>query len=67
MARAFEIASERPVPYKIGPRRVGDIAQCYADPSLAARELSWRATRDLVEMCEDTWRWQSMNPNGFGD
>ena len=67
MARAFEIASERPVPYKIGPRRVGDIAQCYADPSLAAKELGWRATHDLVEMCEDTWRWQSMNPNGFGD
>jgi UDP-glucose 4-epimerase len=67
MARAFEIASERPVPYTIGPRRVGDIAQCYADPSLAARELGWRATHDLVEMCEDTWRWQSMNPNGYGD
>jgi UDP-glucose 4-epimerase len=67
MARAFEIASKRPVPYKIGPRRVGDIAQCYADPSLAAKELGWRATHDLVEMCEDTWRWQSMNPNGYGD
>jgi len=67
MARAFEIASERPVPYKIAPRRVGDIAQCYADPSLAAKELGWRATHDLVEMCEDTWRWQSMNPNGYGD
>jgi len=67
MARAFEIASERPVPYQIGPRRVGDIAQCYADPTLAARELGWRAMHDLVEMCEDTWRWQSMNPNGFGD
>ncbi len=65
MARAFEVASERAVPYKIGPRRIGDIAQCYADPSLAARELGWRATHDLVEMCEDTWRWQSMNPNGF--
>jgi len=67
MARAFEIASERPVPYQIGPRRVGDIAQCYADPTLAARELGWRAMHDLVEMCEDTWRWQSMNPNGYGD
>lgn len=67
MARAFEIASERPVPYKIAPRRVGDIAQCYADPSLAAKELGWRATHDLVEMCEDTWRWQSMNPNGYGE
>ncbi len=67
MARAFEIASERPVPYKIAPRRVGDIAQCWADPTLAAQELGWRATHDLVEMCEDTWRWQSMNPNGYGD
>jgi UDP-glucose 4-epimerase len=67
MARAFEVASERPVPYKIAPRRVGDIAQCYADPAKAARELGWRATHDLVEMCEDTWRWQSMNPNGYGD
>ncbi len=67
MARAFEIASERPIPYKIGPRRAGDIAQCYADPSLAARELGWRATHDLVEMCEDSWRWQAMNPRGYGN
>jgi UDP-glucose 4-epimerase len=66
MARAFEQASERPVPYKIAPRRVGDIAQCWADPSLAARELGWKAQRGLEEMCEDAWRWQSMNPEGYG-
>ena len=65
MARAFEQASGRPVPYKFGPRRAGDIAQCWADPTLAEHELGWKASRGLEEMCEDTWRWQSMNPNGF--
>ena len=65
MARAFERASGRPVPYKFGPRRPGDIAQCYADPAKAGRELGWKAMRGLEEMCEDAWRWQSMNPQGF--
>ncbi len=66
MARAFEQASGRPVPYRIAPRRAGDIAQCWADPAKAERELGWRATRGLAEMCEDTWRWQAQNPEGYG-
>jgi UDP-glucose 4-epimerase len=66
MVRAFERASSRPVPYRIAARRPGDIATCYADPSLAAERLGWRAQYDLDRMCADTWRWQSMNPQGFG-
>lgn len=66
MVRAFEQASGRPVPYKIGPRRPGDIASCYADPRLAFDLLDWRAERGLEEMCADSWRWQSTNPEGFG-
>jgi len=54
------------VPYEFVPRRAGDIAAYWADPSLAARELGWRATRGLEEMCRDAWRWQSMNPGGYG-
>jgi UDP-glucose 4-epimerase len=65
MVKAFEQASSKKVPYKIVERRAGDIAQCFADPGLAEKELGWKATRGLKEMCEDTWRWQSQNPNGF--
>lgn len=65
MVKAFEHASGNKVPYTIVERRLGDIAQCYADAALAATELGWKATRGLEEMCEDTWRWQSENPNGF--
>jgi len=65
MARAFESASGKAVPYKIAGRRAGDIAECYADPKLAEKELNWKAERDIDEMCEDIWRWQSKNPNGF--
>jgi UDP-glucose 4-epimerase len=65
MVAAFSRASGREVAYRIGPRRPGDIAQCYADPALAAKELGWQATRGLQEMCEDTWRWQVNNPNGY--
>jgi len=65
LVRAFEKASGRPVPYVIAPRRPGDVDATYADPTLAQRELGWRATRDLDAMCSDSWRWQSMNPNGF--
>jgi UDP-glucose 4-epimerase len=60
MVRAFEKASGRPVPYKIVGRRPGDIAICYADTTLAERELGWRAERNIDQMCADTWRWQSM-------
>ncbi|MBU0784444.1 MAG: UDP-glucose 4-epimerase GalE [Gammaproteobacteria bacterium] len=63
--RAFEAASDRPVPYRIAPRRTGDIATCYADPSKAMRELGWKAKRGLPEMMRDAWRWQQMNPNGY--
>ena len=65
MVRAFEAASGRAVPYRIVDRRPGDIAQCYADPALAHRELGWRATRDLEAMCADSWRWPSANPRGY--
>ncbi len=63
--RAFEKASGRAIPYRIVPRRPGDIAQCWADPSKAERELGWKALRGLDEMCADSWRWQEKNPNGF--
>ena len=65
MVKAFEKASAKKVAHKIVARRAGGIAQCFADPALAAKELGWKATRGLEEMCEDTWRWQSENPNGF--
>jgi UDP-glucose 4-epimerase len=58
MVRAFEQASGRPVAYRFAPRRPGDIAQCYADPALAARLLGWKAERGIEAMCADTWRWQ---------
>lgn len=59
MVRAFEAASGQPVPYRIVARRAGDIAACYADASLAERELGWKAERDVGQMCADAWRWQS--------
>jgi UDP-glucose 4-epimerase len=65
MVRAFGRACGHEVPYRIVGRRPGDIAQCWADPSRAERELNWRAQYDLARMCEDTWRWQSMNPMGY--
>ena len=65
MVRAFEKASGKPVPYKMGPRRAGDIAACYADPARARALLGWRAERGLEQMCTDAWRWQSGNPNGY--
>ena len=66
MVRAFEQASGRQVAYRIAARRPGDIAACYADPALAAERLGWRAELDLSRMCADTWRWQSLNPRGYG-
>jgi len=65
MVHAFEQASGKPIPYRIGPRRAGDIASCYADPSQALALLGWRAERGLQEMCADAWRWQKNNPNGY--
>ena len=63
--RAFEQASGRPVPYRVMPRRSGDVAECWADPSKAAQELGWKASRDLQQMMVDTWRWQSSHPAGY--
>jgi UDP-glucose 4-epimerase len=65
LVRAFEAASGRKVPYQIVPRRAGDVAQCYADPALAQSLLGWSATRTLEQMCVDSWRWQSGNPDGY--
>ena len=67
VVRAFEVASGRPIPFDVMPRRPGDVAACYADPTLASTLLGWRATRDLAAMCADSWRWQQRNPNGFAD
>jgi len=66
VVRAFEQASGRPVPYRIAPRRPGDVAQCYADPALAHSLLGWRADHTLADVCADAWRWQIGNPEGYG-
>jgi len=65
MIKSFEKASGKKVPYKIVERRVGDIAKCYADPSSAKETLGWSATKSIDEICEDSWKWQSLNPNGY--
>ncbi|TLX45293.1 UDP-glucose 4-epimerase GalE [Pseudoalteromonas phenolica] len=65
MVTAFEKAANKPVPYEVKPRRPGDIAACYAAPEKALNELGWQAERGIDEMMEDTWRWQSNNPNGY--
>lgn len=65
VVHAFEAASGKSVPHRICPRRPGDIATCYADPTKALSELGWNAKRGLPEMMRDAWRWQKMNPNGY--
>lgn len=65
VVKAYERASGRSVPYQIVARRPGDIASCYADPTLARELLGWSARHDIDRMCADSWRWQSMNPKGF--
>ena len=65
VVRAYAQASGREIPYQIVPRRPGDVAACYADPALAATLLGWRAQHGLDRMCADSWRWQSLNPQGF--
>jgi UDP-glucose 4-epimerase len=67
MVKAFERASGKEVPFCIAPRRAGDIASCYSDPSYAKEILGWNAVRGIDEMCQDGWRWQSQNPNGYND
>ncbi|MBS0176533.1 MAG: UDP-glucose 4-epimerase, partial [Nitrospira sp.] len=65
LVRAFEAASGRAVPLAIGARRAGDVAALWAEPGLAGELLGWRAEKDLLVMCEDTWRWQCANPEGY--
>ncbi len=67
VVKAFEKASGVTIPYSIKPRRPGDIATCYADPTKAKEELGWVAEKNLFDMCEDSWRWQKNNPNGYGE
>ena len=67
IVKAFEKASGKKVPYVIDPRRPGDIAECYADPTLAKNVLGWEAKFDIERMCKDADRWQSMNPDGYND
>lgn len=67
LLRAYEQASGRPIAYRIVERRPGDVAACWADPSQALQRLGWQARQGLAQMCEDSWRWQSMNPEGYAD
>ena len=67
IVKNFEAATGVKIPYSIKPRRAGDIATCYCDPSKAERELGWKAQYGIKEMCEDSWRWQKNNPNGYDD
>jgi len=65
MIKAFEVASGCQIPYEIIGRRPGDIAECYSDVTFAKKSMDWEAYLSLSEMCEDTWKWQSLNPSGF--
>ncbi len=65
IVRAFEAASGRPIPYDVGPRRAGDLPTSYADATRAREELGWTAKLSIEDMCADSWRWQSNNPEGF--
>ena len=67
MVETFERVSGQQVPFGIASRRPGDIAQCWADPTLAKQLLDWVAKKSLDDMCADTWRWQHMNPSGYSD
>jgi UDP-glucose 4-epimerase len=66
VVKAYEKASGKRVPYRFAPRRSGDVAACYADPTKAEKLLKWRAEHGLERMCEDSWKWQSANPEGYG-
>jgi UDP-glucose 4-epimerase len=65
LVRAYALASGRDIPWRVAPRRPGDVAACYADPARAAQLLGWRAVHGLERMCADSWRWQRLNPHGF--
>ena len=63
--KAFSAACGKEIPYVIDPRRPGDVATCYSDPSKAEKILGWKAEKNLEDMCRDAWRWQSRNPDGY--
>ena len=67
MVKAFEKAAGVKIPYVIAPRRAGDVARVYADPTKSRELLGWRAELSLEDMCRDAWNWQSKNPNGYGE
>ena len=67
VVNAFKDANNVDIPYKIAPRRPGDVAVNYADPSLAQKELGWKAENGIFEMCADSWNWQKNNPQGYDD
>jgi UDP-glucose 4-epimerase len=67
MVKAFEKVCGKPIPYKIMPRRPGDIDECYADPTKAYEVLGFKAEKTLDDMCRDAMNWQTKNPNGYGD
>ena len=67
MLKAMEQAANKTIPYQITDRRAGDIAACYADPEYAFNKIGWKAEFDQQAMCQDTWRWQSKNPQGYDD
>lgn len=65
VVEAFENTNNVNVPYVVAPRRAGDLAECYADPSKSLDKLGWKAEKDIFDMCRDAWRWQSQNPDGY--
>ncbi len=65
VVNSYSKASGKKIPYQVEPRRTGDVAECYSDPSKALREMGWSAIHTLDEMCIDSWRWQSLNPRGY--
>jgi len=67
IVKAYEAATGKNVPYRIVARRPGDIAECYADPTLAAEKLGWHAEYGIEQMCRDAYHWQSMNPDGYDE
>ena len=65
IVKAFQDANALKIPYEFGPRRPGDLAECWADASKAERILGWKAEKNLTDMCRDTWNWQKNNPDGY--
>ena len=65
MVKTFEQVSGKKIPFEMCPRRAGDIARCFADPSFATKTLHWQATKSVQQMVEDSWNWQKNNPQGY--